>query len=633
MTATSLDLAAVKTDSTNYQEAFRILIGVYSIDEVDALIGSVGSSTWGSIGGTLSNQTDLQNALNAKASSSHTHSQSEITNLVSDLAAKQSTLVSSENIKTINSVSLLGSGNIDISGGGGTTVESVFKGTYAPGAKIVHVGDSNTDNAFGRPGWNTAVQKEWYTLGGWLYGCTDINLGQNGSEIQGWTLSIGTPTASTTLRGNANAVVNNDPDLIIVSLGTNELIYAARRAAEGLEATMQANFDTLIEFFLDNTDADILLRMPNPFGQPNNFADFANQAAADAASAQLRRVHLAWKARNPRVRLYDSHLALFGTENTSITTDSLDPETNGRLLYDDLHPTDLGYRRIAQDIADLCTGIKGRVRSTLRQTPDSALTSPIWSETVYLSQIESGGTIMNIPLDPIDYMWGPLSSVRTEDQSIPSTSQHLLAATRVSLSIGAVDRIYQAGGASGVLKCFCHNSGVVRTMTTLTRSNRVTATAGNYYDQATPVGLSSPFTSDDIGPVTFWVESADYVPTAYTRNKQKEEIVLHYKNFDSPPVYADKIYWRPARQYTNVSIKGFCVTAPSSNTQWQLYHWVSGTPTGIATCTFGSGQRTADPAQTIATLNVGDEISIVCINAGGGGAGFSFSLLGTGQIY
>ena len=299
MTATSLDLSAVKSDSTNYQEAFRILIGVYSTDEVDALIGAVGSAAWGSIGGTLANQTDLQNALNAKASSSHTHSQSEITNLVSDLAAKQSTLVSSENIKTINSVSLLGSGNIDISGGGGTTVESVFKGTYAPGAKIVHVGDSNTDNAFGRPGWNTAVQKEWYTLGGWLYGCTDINLGQNGSEIQGWTLSIGTPTASTTLRGNANAVVNNDPDLIIVSLGTNELIYAARRAAEGLEATMQANFDTLIEFFLDNTDADILLRMPNPFGQPNNFADFANQAAADAASAQLRRVHLAWKARNP----------------------------------------------------------------------------------------------------------------------------------------------------------------------------------------------------------------------------------------------------------------------------------------------------------------------------------------------
>jgi len=55
---------------------------------------SGGSGTWGSITGTLSNQTDLQNALDAK----------------------QATLVSGTNIKTINSTSLLGSGNITISG-------------------------------------------------------------------------------------------------------------------------------------------------------------------------------------------------------------------------------------------------------------------------------------------------------------------------------------------------------------------------------------------------------------------------------------------------------------------------------------------------------------------------------------
>jgi len=53
-----------------------------------------GGATWGSITGTLSSQTDLQNALDAK----------------------QATLVSGTNIKTINSTSLLGSGNIAISG-------------------------------------------------------------------------------------------------------------------------------------------------------------------------------------------------------------------------------------------------------------------------------------------------------------------------------------------------------------------------------------------------------------------------------------------------------------------------------------------------------------------------------------
>lgn len=43
--------------------------------------------------------------------------QSSITNLVSDLAGKQATLVSGTNIKTINGSSILGSGDLTISGG------------------------------------------------------------------------------------------------------------------------------------------------------------------------------------------------------------------------------------------------------------------------------------------------------------------------------------------------------------------------------------------------------------------------------------------------------------------------------------------------------------------------------------
>lgn len=55
--------------------------------------GGGGGGTWGSITGTLSSQTDLQTALNAK----------------------QATLVSGTSLKTINSTSLLGSGDIAIS--------------------------------------------------------------------------------------------------------------------------------------------------------------------------------------------------------------------------------------------------------------------------------------------------------------------------------------------------------------------------------------------------------------------------------------------------------------------------------------------------------------------------------------
>lgn len=60
--------------------------------------GGGGSVSWGGITGSLSSQTDLQNALNAK----------------------QNTLVSGTNIKTVNGNSLLGPGNITISGGGGS---------------------------------------------------------------------------------------------------------------------------------------------------------------------------------------------------------------------------------------------------------------------------------------------------------------------------------------------------------------------------------------------------------------------------------------------------------------------------------------------------------------------------------
>ena len=65
--------------------------------------GSGGGAAWGQITGTLSNQTDLASALNSK----------------------QDTLISGTNIKTINNQSLLGSGNIDIQGGGGEA--KVFK--------------------------------------------------------------------------------------------------------------------------------------------------------------------------------------------------------------------------------------------------------------------------------------------------------------------------------------------------------------------------------------------------------------------------------------------------------------------------------------------------------------------------
>ena len=143
-----------------------------------------GGGTWGSITGTLSSQTDLQNALNAK----------------------QATLVSGTNIKTINGTSLLGSGDITISGGGiggsitagqmayGDTTANTIKGT-------ANATLDSSGNAFfaGNVGVKNSIQfynqynAQWGSMftvyGGGansltLHGTTDVNMALNsGSEV------------------------------------------------------------------------------------------------------------------------------------------------------------------------------------------------------------------------------------------------------------------------------------------------------------------------------------------------------------------------------------------------------------------------------------------------------------------
>lgn len=146
----------------------------------NSLLGSgnitiTGTIAWGNIAGTLSNQSDLNTALAGKeptitkntafnknyettatnikmngtqavgtrdtiargdhvhpvdtsrAAASHTHTESQVTNLVSDLAGKQPTLVSGTNIKTINGNSVLGSGDLVIESG----IANTWAGTKA----------------------------------------------------------------------------------------------------------------------------------------------------------------------------------------------------------------------------------------------------------------------------------------------------------------------------------------------------------------------------------------------------------------------------------------------------------------------------------------------------------------------
>lgn len=102
------DLAAGAVSSVNGQT------GAVSLDAEDVGAAAV------SHGHAISDVTGLQTALDGKASSTHSHAISDVTGLQTALDGKQATLVSGTNIKTVNGTSLLGSGNISISGGSGS---------------------------------------------------------------------------------------------------------------------------------------------------------------------------------------------------------------------------------------------------------------------------------------------------------------------------------------------------------------------------------------------------------------------------------------------------------------------------------------------------------------------------------
>lgn len=94
------------------------VFGLSLLDDVDA---ATARTTLGL--GTASTQSST-----SFAAASHTHAQSDITNLTTDLSAKQPTLVSGTNIKTINGSSVLGSGDLSVSLTGSSTTITVPSG-------------------------------------------------------------------------------------------------------------------------------------------------------------------------------------------------------------------------------------------------------------------------------------------------------------------------------------------------------------------------------------------------------------------------------------------------------------------------------------------------------------------------
>ena len=80
-----------------------------------------------------SGATEISTALASKADTATTYTKTEVDNAITAATSmKQDTLVSGTNIKTINNESILGSGNIEIQGGGGSASSAITSGDTNP---------------------------------------------------------------------------------------------------------------------------------------------------------------------------------------------------------------------------------------------------------------------------------------------------------------------------------------------------------------------------------------------------------------------------------------------------------------------------------------------------------------------
>lgn len=156
--------------------------------------GGGGPTEWGDITGSIGAQTDLQSALTGKSNASHGHAQADVTGLVADLAAKQAALVSGTTIKTINGNTVLGAGDLVVTGA--SSFETVSRnlagvaGTPAyTGKKITSIsyaGGITKTIAYGGNNLPSTITLSGATPGG-------INLvkalAYSGKRVTGWSYS------------------------------------------------------------------------------------------------------------------------------------------------------------------------------------------------------------------------------------------------------------------------------------------------------------------------------------------------------------------------------------------------------------------------------------------------------------
>ena len=148
------------------------------------------------------------------------------TNLNSMLNNKQDTLVSGTNIKTINNTSLLGSGNINISGGGGTPTDVQINGTSITSNNVANI---LTESAYDSTTNKIATVSDLPTVNDGT-----LTIQKNGTTIDTFTansssnktINVTVPTTTSELTNNSNFAVTNANNNFSASQSINGTITA-----------------------------------------------------------------------------------------------------------------------------------------------------------------------------------------------------------------------------------------------------------------------------------------------------------------------------------------------------------------------------------------------------------------------
>jgi hypothetical protein len=99
--------------------------------DVTGLGGALSGKATSTHSHATSDVTGLDTALSGKAASTHGHAIGDVTSLQTALDGKQATLASGTNIKTVNGSTLLGSGDLVVSGSGAAMVSAFLTSTQA----------------------------------------------------------------------------------------------------------------------------------------------------------------------------------------------------------------------------------------------------------------------------------------------------------------------------------------------------------------------------------------------------------------------------------------------------------------------------------------------------------------------